>query len=200
MALTAVSMQCSNIRLVQHSTFVPCTHRHHAIPAIRPGSSHRRATTVRASSDNPARQVLSGLVSSIYKATSSFQEVDASLPPLWRGLKKLDQSAVQAALRDGADPNTTNAAGDTPLLYIAREGHYKYPPAEIPALLIQSGANLEAKDSTGKTALQVALLSGWQNIAELLLKSGASTTTVTADTKSAITCPDCKRIVATYNL
>jgi hypothetical protein len=34
-------------------------------------------------------------------------------------------------------------------------GHYKYPPAEIPALLIQSGANLEAKDSNGRTALQV---------------------------------------------
>lgn len=50
------------------------------------------------------------------------------------------------------------APGDTPLLYIAREGHYKYPPAEIPALLIQSGANMEAKDSSGKTALQVSLL------------------------------------------
>jgi hypothetical protein len=46
-------------------------------------------------------------------------------------------------------------AGDTPLLFIAREGHYKYPPAEIPALLIQSGANMEAKDSAGRTALQV---------------------------------------------
>jgi hypothetical protein len=32
-----------------------------------------------------AAQVLSGLVSSIYKATSSFQEVDPSLPPLWKG-------------------------------------------------------------------------------------------------------------------
>jgi hypothetical protein len=32
-----------------------------------------------------AGQVLSGLVSTIYKATSSFQEVDPSLPPLWKG-------------------------------------------------------------------------------------------------------------------
>lgn len=79
-------------------------------------------------------------------------------------------------------------------------GHYKYPPAEIPALLIQSGADLEAKDSNGRTALQVALLSGWQNIAELLLKAGAQRGTVTSDVKAAITCPDCKRIVATYNL
>lgn len=64
-----------------------------------------------ASSDNPVRQALSGLASSIYKATASFQEVDASLPPLWQGLKKLDKGAVQAALRNGADPNEVNAAG-----------------------------------------------------------------------------------------
>jgi hypothetical protein len=46
---------------------------------------------------------------------------------------------------------------------------------------------------------QVALLSGWQNIAELLIKAGAQTGGV-AGIKGAITCPDCKRIVATYNL
>jgi hypothetical protein len=32
------------------------------------------------------------------------------------GLKKLDLSAVQAALRDGADPNMTNSEGDTALI------------------------------------------------------------------------------------
>jgi hypothetical protein len=49
----------------------------------------------------------------------------------------------------------THRPGDTPLLYIAREGHYKFPPAEIPALLVQSGASLEATDAQGRTALQV---------------------------------------------
>jgi hypothetical protein len=38
----------------------------------------------------------------------------------------------------------------------AASGHYKYPPAEIPALLVQSGANLEATDAAGKTALQAS--------------------------------------------
>lgn len=85
------------------------------------------------------------------------------------------------------------------LCFLWCAGHYKYPPAEIPALLIQSGANLEAKDASGRTALQVALLSGWQNIAELLIKSNAQTGAV-PDIKASITCPDCKRIVATYNL
>jgi ankyrin repeat protein len=85
------------------------------------------------------------------------------------------------------------------LCFLLCAGHYKYPPAEIPALLIQSGANLEAKDANGRTALQVALLSGWQNIAELLIKNNAQTGAVPG-IKASITCPDCKRIVATYNL
>lgn len=99
----------------------------------------------------------------------------------------------------GADLNERNAAGDTAMLYIARQGHYKFPPKEIPAALITAGANLEAKDSKGMTALQVALLSGWQNIAEILIKGGASTAGV-AEVKPRLTCPDCKRLVAQYNL
>lgn len=62
-------------------------------------------------SDNPARQALSGLVAGIYKATASFQQVDSSLPPLWQALMKLDKGAVQAALRNGADPNEVNVQG-----------------------------------------------------------------------------------------
>jgi len=150
-------------------------------------------------SANPARQAISGLVSTIYKATASFQTVDATLPPLWQALLKLDLAGVQSAIRAGQDLNQRSSSNDTPMLHIAREGHYKYPPGEIPALLVQSGADLEAKDNNGRTALQVSLLSGWQNIAELLLKNGAKTDGV-AGIKGQVTCPDCKRIIAEYNL
>jgi ankyrin repeat protein len=80
-----------------------------------------------------------------------------------------------------------------------KKGHYKFPPAEIPALLVQSGADLEAKDAQGRTALQVSLLSGWQNIAKLLLDSDADTSGV-ATIKGSVTCPDCKRLIAEYKL
>ncbi|GFH29851.1 ANK_REP_REGION domain-containing protein, partial [Haematococcus lacustris] len=34
-------------------------------------------------------------------------------------------------------------------------GHYKYPPREIPAALLEAGADKEARDKAGLTALQV---------------------------------------------
>lgn len=58
---------------------------------------------------------------------------------------------------------------------------------------------MEAKDKNGLTALQVSLLSGWQNIGYLLVDSGAATDGVPA-IKGRLTCPDCKRLVAKYNL
>lgn len=129
-----------------------------------------------ASSDPPARQAIAGFVRGIYKAAAQLQPADPTLSPLWAAVKRLDAGGAAAAIRAGADVNERLGGGDTPLLFIAREGHYKYPPAEIPLALVQAGADLEAKDAKGRTALEVALLSGWQNIAgargQLLLIRG----------------------------
>lgn len=153
-----------------------------------------------ASSDPPLRQAIAGLVRGIYKASAQLQPADPSLSPLWGAVKRLDAAGVASAIRGGASPDERDpSSGDTPLLFIARAGHYKYPPAEIPLALVQAGADLEAKDRQGRTAVEVALLSGWQNIAELLIKSDASTKGVGA-IKGSVTCPDCKRIIASYNL
>ncbi|KXZ54040.1 hypothetical protein GPECTOR_5g15 [Gonium pectorale] len=172
-----------------------------ALPRGGRGSSSA-VVVVRAASTpvNPVRQAISQVAINVYKASALFSATEPGLSPLWTGLRKLDLGAVSAALRSGADPNEREpGSGDTPLLMIARAGHYKYPPAEIPAALVKAGADMEVKDKSGLTALQVSLLSGWQNIAELLINSGASTSGVAA-IKGRLTCPDCKRIVAQYNL
>jgi ankyrin repeat protein len=54
--------------------------------------------------------------------------------------------------------------GNGPLHVIARIGHYKYPPAGIPKLLIDSGVDVNAKNHNGATALDISLLSGWQKV------------------------------------
>lgn len=48
-------------------------------------------------------------------------------------------------------------------------------PCVCTQALIKGGADKEARDKNGLSPLQVSLLSGWQNIAELLIQSGAST-------------------------
>ncbi|GAX73485.1 hypothetical protein CEUSTIGMA_g937.t1 [Chlamydomonas eustigma] len=151
------------------------------------------------SGESPVRTALSSVVSSIFKVAGNMSTPEAGLSPLWQAIKRIDLKGVSAAVSTGADLNERDVNGDTPLLYISRAGHYKFPPAEIPSVLVKGGADMEAQDSKGMTALQVSLLSGWQNIAELLIMSGASTTGVPA-IKSRLTCPDCRRIVSKYNL
>lgn len=63
------------------------------------------------------------------------------------------------AIASGADVNE-RVEGLTPLHFIARKGHYQYPPREIPEALVKAGADLEAKDGDGLTALEVSLLKG----------------------------------------
>ena len=58
----------------------------------------------------------------------------------------------------------TDAEGNGPLHIIARVGHYKYPPAGIPKFLIESGININARNYSGVTALEISLLSGWQKV------------------------------------
>ena len=44
---------------------------------------------------------------------------------LWNAIKRCDESALKAAISNGADVNERDANGDTPLLFISRAGHYK---------------------------------------------------------------------------
>ena len=153
---------------------------------------------------NPARQLLSGVVSAIYKMQAP-KEVDPRLAgsPLWSAIERLDEQGVRAALRAGSSPDEPSPiTNETPLVMIAkRGGHYKYPPAGIPTALLDAGANMELKDpETGNTAFELSLLKGWQNIGYLLLDRGASTKGVDAALKARLTCPDCKRLVAEKGL
>jgi ankyrin repeat protein len=90
--------------------------------------------------------------------------------------------------------------GKNAMHYIAKKGHYQYPPEGIPTLLIDKGIDINAKDGDGRTSLEISLLSGWQKIAILLLDKGADKSVVTSEVKNRITCPDCKRVVKTYSL
>uniref|UniRef100_A0A0G4HAN4 Uncharacterized protein n=1 Tax=Chromera velia CCMP2878 TaxID=1169474 RepID=A0A0G4HAN4_9ALVE len=149
--------------------------------------------------DPIVRQWIGGIASSLLKQAATQKADDPSLSPLWNAVNRLDGDEVRRLLSQRQvliDTDERNPEGDTPLLYIARKGHYKYPPEEIPLALIDAGADMEARSrSDGLTALQISLKSGWQNIAEVLLQNGARSDPKQVEPiRDQITCPDCKTI------
>ena len=81
-------------------------------------------------------------------------------------------AAMKQALADGADPNTKDpTSGGTLLSTAALMGHTK-----VVALLLEHGANINAKSRDGGTALHAAAFLGRVETVKLLLDKGADTT------------------------
>ena len=78
--------------------------------------------------------------------------------------------AVKQHLAAGADVNTKNDFGSTPLIAAAREGH-----KEIAELLIDNGADVNVKLKDGRTSLNWAMLRKRRDIADILRKHGGKT-------------------------
>lgn len=83
-----------------------------------------------------------------------------------------DLAAVKRALTDGADPNVQDPqSGSTMLSIAALMGH-----TEVVALLLENGADVNAKSRDGGTALHAAAFLGRVETVKLLLDKGADTT------------------------
>ncbi len=67
------------------------------------------------------------------------------------------------------NPDITGAGGATPLIGAAANGH-----TEVAELLLQQGANVNARDNNGRSPLINAAAFGHTEVAELLLQSGAN--------------------------
>ena len=82
-----------------------------------------------------------------------------------------DIKAVKQALAGGADPNTMDPqSGSTLLATAALMGHTK-----VVALLLEHGANINARSRDGGTALHAAAFLGRAETVKLLLDKGADT-------------------------
>jgi uncharacterized protein len=99
---------------------------------------------------------------------------------LWEACTKGDLQAAQDALAAGAEPNTRDKYGITPLMYAARGDRpdMANPPATdhpaIVQLLIKSGANVNSSTNSGFVALFWAARYGHVQAAKVLIDNGAN--------------------------
>ncbi len=75
---------------------------------------------------------------------------------------------VKTLLYLGADPNTSDENGVTPLMFAVQSGNL-----DLVELLIDNGANVNAYPTNGNTALHAAVIAANDSVAELLIKKGA---------------------------
>lgn len=94
--------------------------------------------------------------------------------PITLGEKLIDAAMsgsvdqVKALLDDGADVDSKDDFGLTPLIYAASLGY-----TDLVKLLIERGADVRYKDETGATALKAATSAGHTSVIDLLKKEGA---------------------------
>jgi ankyrin repeat protein len=90
---------------------------------------------------------------------------------LHEAAEKGDIDRVKALIAAGADIHARNEGfyGRTPLIAAAREGH-----AAVAELLIDEGADVNARQITGHTSLQQAAWRGHLDVVELLISRGAN--------------------------
>ena len=78
-----------------------------------------------------------------------------------------NEDSVKSVLSNGGSNKSIinerdPATGNNAMHIIAKKGHYKFPPANIPKTLVAGGIDIDAKNLKGESPLEISLLSGWQ--------------------------------------
>jgi hypothetical protein len=119
--------------------------------AARFGDAAAMRVLIEAGADVSKRQ-RNGNTALLFASGVGFQIGDGGFARTDKGSEEDAIAAIKLFLDAGADVNQSTTSGDTPLhAAAARDG------GQIVRYLVSRGANLDAKDKSGRTALDVAL-------------------------------------------
>jgi len=111
--------------------------------------------------------------------------VTAGATPLFRATKSTDLPAIRMLMEKGANPSIAATDGSTPLMVAAGQGAPltvtedtvlgadKGDPIEALTLFVKAGADVNATNNLGFTAIHYAAQGGRNRIVEFLAKNGA---------------------------
>ena len=118
------------------------------------------------------------------------EEVDAKTGPL-----QIRMNLLRALLDNGVNPNQYDSHGNTPLMmfaaYLPQSGDYSLP-GEILQVLIDAGADIEARNRAGETALLVAARSGNKLAVKKLTMNKANVHVTDAEGRGVLQVVDAK--------
>lgn len=90
----------------------------------------------------------------------------ATVPPLQQAIEKGDVGEIKKLIANGANVNAFNATNRTPLMNAVESVQLK----ALQALLAQPGIDVNLRDPSGYSALDLAILQSKPKAAELLFK------------------------------
>jgi ankyrin repeat protein len=104
-----------------------------------------------------------------------------SCPAVIEAAQEADLPRLRQLLLQGADANTRDKDGRTPLMRAAEQGHL-----EVAKFLLERGADVNAKQADGGTALMSAASNDHLTAAALLIEHGAEVNAATDDGWTAV--------------
>jgi len=152
-------------------------HGHRSVVELEHGAGHHLEglEETRSSGETPALTLLRASNSSHGRATRLLDvnahsgDGDTALHRALLGPGEGNSDMiVRLLIERGADFETPNQNGDTPLLLAVREGN-----EVLTELLLEKGADMNIKNQDGRDAVQLAAWRGHANILKLLLEKGA---------------------------
>ena len=98
--------------------------------------------------------------------------VTRAVPALMLGAYAGELETLRRMLARGSNVNVKDSYGNTPLMMASASAR---PTAAVVRFLLDSGADVQARDNAGRTALDWALLQGETSVVPLLRAAGATT-------------------------